>query len=102
MAPSRREFERFEELYRDCLWAEKILEAWENDPVYPSDKHDAALAERDEAAAALRGLTTEIEARYPRCKLKFEGGVSAFSSTSISVTATARAIDEEARVSNAL
>lgn len=92
--PSKDELQRLAELYYNYLWAEKILDAWENDPVYPSDKHDEAVGKRDEAATALHAFTTEIEVRYPRYRLKFEGGVSGFPSTSISVTATARAIDD--------
>jgi hypothetical protein len=93
MAPSQRELKQFEKLYRDYLWAEKILEAWENDPVYPSDKHDEAVGKRDDAEKALADFTQEIEARYPNYEFTFEGGVSSFSAP-ISVTATARVIDE--------
>ena len=80
---------RLEELYRAYLWADKIVDAWENDPVYLSSDHDKAVEKRDAARKAQDDFTQEMETRYPEYKFTFDGYVGGYS-PSIRVTAVKR------------
>lgn len=79
-----------EELYRNYLWADKIVDAWKNDPVYLSSDHDKAAEKKETAKKALDGFTREMEFLYPEYKFTFEGYVGGYSANSIRVTATKR------------
>jgi hypothetical protein len=81
---------RLEELYRNYLWADKIVDAWENDPVYESSDHDKAVEKRDAAKELLDQFTQEMENLYPEYKFIFEGYLGGFSANPVRVKATKR------------
>jgi len=79
-----------EELYRNYLWSEEIVNAWENDPVYLSSDHDMAVEKRETAKKELDDFTRQMEILYPKYKFTFEGYVGGNSANPIRVIATKR------------
>jgi len=79
-----------EELYRNYLWSDKIVDAWENDPVYLSSDHDRAVEKRETAKKTLDDFTRKMEVLYPEYKFSFEGYAGGYSVNPIRVTATKR------------
>ena len=79
-----------EELYRNYLWSDKIVDAWENDPAYLSSDHDRAVEKRETAKKELDDFTSKMEVLYPEYKFSFEGYVGGYSAKPIRVTATKR------------
>jgi hypothetical protein len=66
--PSNKELSQLEMLRSRYRSAQTILDAWENDPSYPSDKHEKALREFQEAEHALDRYQESLVARYPNHK----------------------------------
>jgi hypothetical protein len=71
--PSRVELAEFEKLYSEYLHAEKIKEAWEDDPCYYSADYDRANSKYQTASANLDKYRSLMETQYPEYGYKFEG-----------------------------
>ncbi len=71
MAPTNEEMAKLARLRFEVESAQKIVDAWENDPSYPGDKHDEAVRRCEEAEEALKEYRNYLVKRYPEQKNSF-------------------------------